>query len=130
MFVIRQKIIMRQDLRANPKVLYVFGDNLERAGMGGQAKEMRGEPNAHGIATKRRPSGDTASHFFDGQKDAKEAVLRDFIQLIKKLKDYRGLVIPLDGIGTGLARLPENAPQLLARIEEEFKILEGIYNGV
>ena len=40
MLVIRQKMIYRQDLGENTDILYVFGDNLERYGYGGQAKEM------------------------------------------------------------------------------------------
>lgn len=59
MIILRQTRIYRADLAMNPKVLYVFGDNLERKGFGGQAYEMRGEPNAFGIATKR-----LASHYF------------------------------------------------------------------
>ena len=51
-----QERITRADLRANPDTLYVFGDNMRRRGMGGQAAEMRGEPNAVGIPTKWRPS--------------------------------------------------------------------------
>ena len=53
--IIYQKFIYRSDLKANPSVLYLFGDNLQRVGLGGQAKEMRGEPNAVGIATKKAP---------------------------------------------------------------------------
>jgi hypothetical protein len=54
--VLRQKWITRDDLRANPNVLYLFGDNERREGLGGQAKEMRGEPNAIGVRTKASPS--------------------------------------------------------------------------
>lgn len=52
MIVLHQKFIFREDLQANPDVYYLFGDNVERRGLGGQAKEMRGEPNAIGVATK------------------------------------------------------------------------------
>ncbi len=137
MIVIQQKMIYRQDLQANPNVLYIFGDNLERTGFGGQAKEMRGEPNAFGIATKRRPShGSPADYFHDEEEDAWIKIYKEFeelkIQLIifkadggKKFK-YRAIVIPSDGIGTGLAKLPEYAPKLLHYINtklEEFKKL-------
>ena len=44
----RQTWITRDDLRANRDLIYVFGDNVERAGRRGLAREMRGEPNAHG----------------------------------------------------------------------------------
>jgi len=51
-----EKHITRQMLRAEPGTLWVFGDNLQRKGLGGQAKEMRGEPNAIGIPTKKGSS--------------------------------------------------------------------------
>jgi len=56
MIIIKQHKIYRKDLKNNPDVLYLFGDNLVQKGFGGQAKEMRGEPNAEGIPTKKLPS--------------------------------------------------------------------------
>ena len=35
-----EKIIKRDKLKSNPDILYLFGDNLLRKGLGGQAKEM------------------------------------------------------------------------------------------
>ena len=35
------KVITRDKIKENPDVLYLFGDNLLRKGLGGQAKEMR-----------------------------------------------------------------------------------------
>jgi hypothetical protein len=55
MTLIFQEWITRKDLRENPDKRYVFGDNVERRGYGGQAKEMRGEPNAIGVVTKWAP---------------------------------------------------------------------------
>jgi hypothetical protein len=40
--ILYQHRIYRMDLIANPNILYVFGDNTKRVGMGGQAGEMRG----------------------------------------------------------------------------------------
>ena len=54
--LVHQKLILNADLRANPDVLYLFGDNVLRVGFGGQAKEIRGEPNAVGVRTKHRPN--------------------------------------------------------------------------
>ena len=48
--------MQRAEIRANPTALYVFGDNLLRVGLGGQARECRGEPNAVGIPTKKAPT--------------------------------------------------------------------------
>ena len=47
------KVITRDKIKENPDVLYLFGDNLLRKGLGGQAKEMRGEPNTLGIVSKK-----------------------------------------------------------------------------
>ena len=41
MSLIRQAWITRRDLQANPSILYAFGDNEGRWGLGGQAKEIR-----------------------------------------------------------------------------------------
>lgn len=52
--VVKQDQIMRRDLLDNQDKLYVFGDNMVRRGFGGQAREMRGEPNAVGIRCSKR----------------------------------------------------------------------------
>lgn len=46
--------------------IYLFGDNLLRKGLGGQAKEMRGEPNTLGIVSKKYPSNSLSSFYSDG----------------------------------------------------------------
>lgn len=102
-----QKWITRQDLRDNPDTLYVFGDNLIRVGMGGQAKAMRGEPNALGIPTKATPY-DFADDRYLGifAREMGQA----FISLHAKLAAGGNIVWPEDGIGTGLAELEIRAP--------------------
>jgi len=61
----REKYITRAMVRAKPRTMFVFGDNMARSGFGGRAKEMRGEPNAVGIPTKWRPAKDEAAYFKD-----------------------------------------------------------------
>jgi hypothetical protein len=108
--IIKQHRIYRQDLRANPHVRYVFGDNEERIGYGGQAAEMRDEPNAIGIATLKSPG----VFWTDANFMHNRAVLDvDFAQL-----PTEGIIIwPLDGIGTGLAALEQNAPRTWAYLQ-------------
>jgi len=106
--IIYQYRIYRKDLKANRDVLYVFGDNLDRQGYGGQAAEIRGEPNAFGIATKRGIGhGFPDDYFFDTQEDAQVHVDNDFANLLKEYREgkYKMIVWPLEGIGTGLSRL-------------------------
>ena len=61
--------ITRKDLQSHPETLFVFGDNEARVGMGGQAKECRGERNAVGVATKRGPSMAGESMWSDADFD-------------------------------------------------------------
>lgn len=109
-----QKFIRRQDLKDNPEWIYLFGDNLMRVGMGGQAAEMRGEPNAYGIVTKVAP-GNAPEDFFndlDYMVIAHQYV-EDFRYLTSELESGKTIVIPEDGLGTGLADLPNKAPRIM-----------------
>lgn len=126
--ILRVKCIKREDLKLNREWLFVFGDNLARRGYGGQAKEMRGEINAIGIPTKIAPGMNQEDffrnhHWFDFLNSAIPAF--DIIE--EALKQGRGVVIPLDGIGTGLARLKETAPMLFGYIEGRIQKLEKRY---
>ncbi len=110
--IIYQSRIYRRDLRANPNVLYVFGDNVERVGFGGQAAEMRGEPNAVGVATKKTPGMDEADFFSDDEFGRNITIISmDFERALAQ--DLRGdlVVVPADGIGTGLSEMPLRAPR-------------------
>lgn len=129
MLVIKQHRIYRADVINNRHLLYVFGDNMERVGFGGQAKEIRGEQNAHGIPTKRKAAhGGKECYFHDDEADAFTSVLEGFSTLKRRYNvgQYRGLVWPSDGIGTGLAELDKRAPKLLQMIEEMTK---GLYDA-
>lgn len=135
--IIKQHRIYRVDIQANRNMLYLFGDNLDRQGMGGQAAEMRGEPNSFGIATKRSINHSYPDdYFFDGQDDVIEIIDREFGNLQAKLftvygpdnivEHYDGIIIPMDGLGTGLSRMPELAPKALEYLDAK---LEGLKNG-
>ena len=67
--IIYQDWITRQDLLDNPDRIYLFGDNVQRQGFGGQAKEMRGEPNAIGIITKKKPEHTPDAYFMQWDWD-------------------------------------------------------------
>lgn len=129
MLVIKQAFIHRSDLKENTNLLYIFGDNLQRQGRGGQAMEMRGEPNSFGFATKRRPDHGTKDcYFFDSDEDVFQIVEKEFENLKNVLQtgNYLGVVIPRDGIGTGLSNLPEYAPKLLIHINKRLDELKDL----
>jgi hypothetical protein len=115
MELVYQRMIRRADLRKNPESVYVFGDNVQRQGLGGQAKECRGEPNALGVVTKWQPGRDDGDYFSDGDHRCAIMVMRDLGRLFAVIGQRR-VVLPYDGLGTGLAELPERAPKLHALI--------------
>ena len=117
--IVYQKWITRADLRANPNTYYVFGDNELRKGLGGQAKAMRGEHNAVGVSTKYRPDMNSGAFFSDDEK-CKNFVDRDLAKVQKMLDAGCTVVVPEDGIGTGLACLHSMAPRLDQYIRDWF----------
>jgi hypothetical protein len=111
MKIITQKFVSRSDLKNNPNTYYIFGDNLVGKGLGGQAKEMRGEPNALGWVTKKLPTH--TKDAFMSDKDLEVFIQHQAltIRTIETLLERgRVVVFPEDGLGTGLAKLEEGAP--------------------
>ena len=122
-----QCFITRRDLRAAPHTLFVFGDNLERRGLGGQAAEMRGELNAVGVPTKHRPSRRAEAYFSDAEFAAvKPTIDADMIRLAEHLRAGGEVVWPADGIGTGLADLERRAPRIWRYLERCRRELERL----
>jgi hypothetical protein len=115
----------RAYIKAHPDWLFVFGDNLLRSGLGGQAAETRGEPNVIGIATKRFPHMDSSAFFGDQDYDEWFAAEKaKFARLMDASKNGRTIIWPLDGIGTGLAQLEKHAPTIWNEIENLRLVLE------
>lgn len=109
------------EVKANPDKIYVFGDNTQRVGTGGQA-QIRNNPNAFGIATKLKPTNNSDAFMSDKDLESNKQVIDSDIAKIKA--QNKPLVFPKDGFGTGLAKLKEKAPQtyeyLKQRLLEEF----------
>ena len=125
--IILQKRIYRSDLRMNPKVFYVFGDNEERTGLKGQAAEMRGEPNAIGFRTKKAPSSSFYAFWRDKEFERLKPLIDEDIAVIRsKIEAGHVIVYPADGVGTGLSALPQNAPQTYDYIQRQMKILDAL----
>lgn len=117
----------RADLQANRGKLFVFGDNVSTLGRGGQAKECRGEPNAIGIPTKWHPTNDAGAFFDDSALETvKPRIQSEFRKLAEHIRAGGTVVLPADGVGTGLARLPECAPVVHRYIEQCFAHLAEI----
>lgn len=130
-FIRYDKIITRDLVKSRPKVLFLFGDNLTRKGLGGQAKEMRGEPNTIGIVTKKYPSMDELAFMTDKEFDENAAqITRDINKAIEKWKtgQYDKVVAP--PMGVGLAKLQERAPLTWNHLQEELNRFEAVVNSV
>lgn len=112
------------DVRAHPKWLFIFGDNDQRHGKGGQAV-IRGEPNAYGIPTKKNPTLRPDSFYNDAEYENNLEKIDNAIDFIRgdyTQKKFEKLVFPEKGLGTGLAQLHKRAPRtfiyLQKRLEE------------
>lgn len=114
------KWITREMVRAAPEARFVFGDNAQRIGFGGQAAAMRGEPNAIGVATLYAPG-----RFYDASPAALATVVTDLAEVGDALAEGRTVYVPADGLGTGLGRLREHRPDLHNLIVTFFRAADG-----
>jgi hypothetical protein len=100
--------ITREYIKKNPDKIFLFGDNLQKRGLRGQSAEMRGEPNAIGIPTKKRPSMNENAFFSDFEYEQNKYFIDEALKQIPKGKE---IIIPKMGLGTGLAQLDKRAPK-------------------
>jgi hypothetical protein len=118
--IIYVDFITRTMVQENPNCYFVFGDNTTRKGFGGQAKEMRGEPNTIGVCTKRTPNM-LPSSFFSGSKEDWEIMKSDILKIKMKLDEGFSVFVPSAGLGTERAMLREKAPKMYKYLYNFFK---------
>ena len=106
-------------VRANRDVLFVFGDNAERVGHGGQAV-IRDEPNVIGVATKLDP----AHYFNDASQDDFDTMRMDLAILTDDLFNGETVVLPEGGLGTGLSDMPNQCPHLFELLEAHVQFIK------
>ena len=115
-------------LNKHPDYLFVFGDNAVRKGTGGQARACRDQPNTVGIITKRAPSYEAKDFFYEKDFEEWKKLSAPDFKKVRYALAYNGTVVwPEDGVGTGRANLKENAPSILAYIEEFYKEISVTY---
>ena len=111
--ITKQKRWTRKSVEADKDHIYIFGDNLLGVGTGGQAC-IRGLPNAYGIPTKKAPGMNDGDFFTDSEyEDNCKAIVSALARI-----PYGDIVLPEDGLGTGLAELPTRAPRTFAFLEQ------------
>ena len=123
----QMKWITRSFVRAHRDHIFLFGDNLARRGFGGQAAQMRGEPNAIGIPTKKLPSNAEEAFFTDAEfEQNKAAIDRAFDRLHRMSSSFEQvIVIPAAGLGTGRAQLDNRAPLTFAYLQKRLRDLSS-----
>ena len=121
--LITQKRIYRSDLRSNPDILYIFGDNEQRIGMGGQAAEMRGEPNAVGVATLAAPG-----RYWNAQDTSRQCLIldADLKRARQAIAAGKIVIFPEDGIGTGIASLDSHAPDTFHYLQIQIAMMKQV----
>lgn len=120
-----EKFYTFQMVDSQPNSIFVFGDNMQRVGRGGQAKACRPCLNTLGIVTKRSPY-----EYFSDQSDEIKALLNDLTQLTQLLVEKADIVLPLDGIGTGRAQLKERSPKIWSFLQCYWELIGAYqFNG-
>jgi len=112
-----------EDIRNNRDHLFIFGDNDLMAGKGGQSI-IRDESNTAGIPAKKRPKNDNTSFYTDLEAWGNENKIKSAInKIIEKSINFSVLVLPISGIGTGLAKLREKAPKTFKILTREIDVM-------
>lgn len=106
--IIQQTWITREDLRANPDIIYVYGDNAAREGQRGLARQMRHEPNAHAVSISWGPFESFSLLTFEA---AAEKIEGDLLALLHR--QPRLVVWPLAGLVPDFQSMPEEIKRVL-----------------
>lgn len=103
----------RESVSLDTEHYYIFGDNEEGWGKGGQAC-IRGLPNAFGIPTLKAPG----VFWSDETYDSNVACIEAAIQRIPTNKPW---IVSADGLGTGLAQLDVRAPKTFSYLTQRME---------
>lgn len=125
----RERFITREMVRDNPQKIFIFGDNDEQVGFGGQAAQMRGEKNVIGIPTKKKPDMNEGSFYTDLEFEENKLKINAAIkEILKKIREGYDIVIPENGIGSGLSELNKRAPKTFKFINSSILAIEKYIN--
>lgn len=116
----------RKLVESNPSMIFVYGDNDMRIGMGGQAGACRGLPNTIGVRTKKCPGMGKEDFYSDTEyfENAKK-ITADFQLIRDALARGENVAFPKDGLGTGLSELPTRAPRTFAFVRRCLDVVTG-----
>jgi len=92
--------ITEKFLQLNPNAYFVFGDNLERRGLGGAAA-LRHNPHALGFITKKFP--DNKDNSFYDVTDYHDVFFEEINKLKRIIKSKPDKTFYISKLGSGLA---------------------------
>ena len=118
----RQTWITRADLKANRDLIYAYGDNVQREGRRGLAREMRGEVNAHPISISWGPF---EPFTFDAIEAAKTHITDDLKALAARTSFC--IIWPMTGIVPDFMDLPE---ELYTHLRQEARVILNLGDPV
>ncbi len=106
----------RDQAELNPDYLFLFGDNIIDYINVYQPRStqavIRGLPNALGVITKKNRSTHETAYFNDDDTESFKYWLdKTWNKLQEMLPNYRVIILPQNGIGTGAAKLQEKSPK-------------------
>lgn len=115
-----------EDVLQRPRWLFIFGDNDEQQGCGGQAV-IRHCKNVVGVPTKRSPGWHDEDFYTDDDYEAQcEKIQSAITRVIERSAEYDRVVFPGGGLGTGLADLARRAPRTMDFLNEQVLRLRDI----
>lgn len=102
--------------KQTPDDIFIYGDNFDRAGTGGQAK-IRFCDNAIGLASKIHPTRAEDAYFTPSHMHDFESEIKRFHSLVTPhLRAGKTVWWPADGVGTGLSEMPTRSPNLYEKL--------------
>jgi hypothetical protein len=114
------------DVRAHSNWLFIFGDNDDARGMGGQAI-IRKCKNAAGVPTKRSPGYSPSDYYTDDDYEEHcDSIRTAFDRITARAPEYTKVVFPSGGLGTGLAELDKRAPRVMQFLIEQLTRLRAL----
>lgn len=116
--------ITAQICRRYTKIIFVFGDNVQREGYGGQAI-IRDEPNSFGIRTKKAPTTKDWAYFTDDNLVEFSNLVKNDLKHLKELQITNPIAFLSSGYGNGMAELPTRAPQCYDFLRHQINLFIG-----
>jgi len=111
------EVITKEFLDKHPEAIFVFGDNLYRAGHGGAAI-LREHPQSYGFITKRKPTNNDDA-FYD--KKSYSCILCSEMRSLKRhITTHQDKTYYISPLGSGLAN-KHNIWSIIKPVFEELK---------